>query len=85
MPRKPRTETDGDGLADGDEYYLLTYADAADTDGDGYGDGAELASGYDPTGPDRALSEGTRTMLRDLHAQGMLHEPTVTTLQPILQ
>ena len=43
------TDTDGDGLLDGDEEILLnTSAVLADGDGDGFGDGLEVAAGSDP-------------------------------------
>ena len=43
------SDTDGDGLSDGDEEILLnTSAVRADSDGDGFGDGLEVAAGSDP-------------------------------------
>lgn len=43
------TDTDGDGLSDGDEFEMYkTDPKNADTDGDTYSDGTEVESGHDP-------------------------------------
>lgn len=45
-------DTDGDGLTDGDEYYVYqTGTRNPDTDGDGYLDGQEVENGTDPNDP----------------------------------
>lgn len=45
-------DSDGDGLLDGDEYYIHhTYPNATDTDMDGYSDGLEVILGTDPLTP----------------------------------
>lgn len=47
------TDTDGDGVSDGDELYTYgTKFYAADTDGDGIPDGYEVAEGLDPLADD---------------------------------
>lgn len=46
------TDTDDDGLTDGDEYYIFaTGTRNPDTDGDGVLDGDEVANGTDPNDP----------------------------------
>lgn len=46
------SDTDGDGLIDGDEVIIWkTNPMMADTDGDGHVDGAEVYNGYNPLGP----------------------------------
>jgi hypothetical protein len=43
------SDSDGDGLSDGDEVHVYTTDPTqADTDGDGFDDGTEVESGYDP-------------------------------------
>lgn len=44
-------DTDGDGLADSQEFFYGSDAWNPDTDGDGWDDGTEVANGKDPTGP----------------------------------
>ncbi len=46
-----KSDTDGDGLSDGDEINIWkTNPLNPDTDGDGYTDGSEVANGYNPLG-----------------------------------
>ena len=47
-----KTDTDGDGLPDGDELAAGTDPRLADTDGDGLSDGEEIATGTDPLDDD---------------------------------
>ena len=42
------TDSDGDGLSDGQEWKLGTNPNSADTDGDGWSDSEELEEGTDP-------------------------------------
>ncbi|HMB65533.1 MAG TPA: fibronectin type III domain-containing protein, partial [Patescibacteria group bacterium] len=44
-------DTDGDGLADGEEMEMGTDPNNPDSDGDGYLDGEEVDNGYDPLEP----------------------------------
>jgi len=41
-------DKDGDGLTNGQEFFLGTRPDIADTDSDGYTDGQEVLNGTDP-------------------------------------
>jgi len=71
------TDTDGDGLNDGDESVWNTDFQKADTDGDGYLDGEEVASGHDPliSGPKDSLIEQNLTdKLTDLVIGGLYSE-----------
>jgi hypothetical protein len=45
------TDTDGDGLVDGQEFFYGSDAWNPDTDGDGYPDGLEVEKGMSPVGP----------------------------------
>ena len=46
------SDTDDDGLTDGDEVIAGTDANNPDTDGDGTNDGDEVTNGTDPTDDD---------------------------------
>ncbi len=78
-PFKP--DTDGDGLADGDEVNVfLTDPLKIDTDGDGFPDGEELRDGYNPLGLGR-LSEEQLAANAERESRFGLHAPTPTTLR----
>lgn len=54
-----KSDTDGDGLSDGDE--VLKYGTnplSKDTDGDGYTDAEEVKNGYNPLGPGKCIKPG---------------------------
>ncbi|GEM_PF-2341425 len=51
-------DSDGDGLADGQEFFYGSDAWNPDTDGDGWNDGLEVAKGMDPVGPGALFSFG---------------------------
>jgi len=52
------SDTDGDGIADGDEvFFYSTDPLAADTDKDGVGDGEEVLKGLSPLDPNKTLKE----------------------------
>ena len=60
------SDTDGDGLPDGQEVAAGTNPLSDDTDGDGVGDGAESAQGSDPLDPDTdgdGLDDGAEAAL----------------------
>lgn len=78
-----RPDTDGDGLADGDE--INVYASdplLLDTDNDGFQDGREVAGGYSPIAAsyERAGALELQSWT-DRIAKFGLHEPTPTTLK----
>lgn len=52
------TDTDGDGLADGQEFFYGSDAWNPDTDGDGWTDGLEVEKGMNPVGPGALFSFG---------------------------
>jgi len=57
-----QSDTDGDGLTDGDEVIIWkTNPLNSDTDGDRYVDGEEVRNGYDPKGPGRLFNVPTST------------------------
>lgn len=78
-----RADTDGDGLADGDEINIY-HSDPLlyDTDGDGYNDGQEVAFGYSPlkNTTEKAPPEEVQAWTERIAKFG-LHEPTKTTLK----
>lgn len=76
-------DTDGDGLADGDEGNIYkTDPLLSDSDGDGYDDGGEVARGYSPIVKvsQKAGAEEIKSW-SDRIAIYKLHEPTPTTLK----
>lgn len=80
-PRK--ADTDGDGLADGDEVNIYQSDPLLpDTDADGYDDGREVARGYSPISksPDKASPQELQNWVERIGKFG-LHEPTKTTLK----
>lgn len=80
-PRK--ADTDGDGLADGDEVNIYQSDPLLpDTDTDGYDDGREVAGGYSPISksPDKASPPELQGWVERIGKFG-LHEPTKTTLK----
>lgn len=57
-----KSDTDGDGLSDGDEVLIWkTNPLVADTDGDSYPDGSEVFHGYNPLGPGKLFTSPTTT------------------------
>lgn len=82
-PENP--DTDGDGLGDFDEKFrILTSPTEADTDNDGYDDGDEIMAGFDPKAAGQPLSEAYRSNIIRYYEMGEYHEPTLTTLRPLL-
>ena len=78
-----KADTDGDGLADGDEVNI--YASdplLVDTDGDTYPDGQEPGVGFSPivNSKDKA-GEAEQQAWKDRIAKFGLHEPSLTTLK----
>lgn len=76
-------DTDGDGIADGDEIYIY-YSDPTnkDTDTDSYSDGEEIVACFDPNiasvdnfSTSRLTTIGNNVSLKTLH------EPTIKTLK----
>ena len=53
------SDQDGDGLSDSFEDAVGTDKTLKDTDGDGYDDGTELASGYNPRGSGKAVTNAS--------------------------
>jgi hypothetical protein len=81
-----KPDTDGDGLADGDEIDLLrTSPLKADTDSDGFSDSAEIKSGYDPLAKSVRLGYDLMKEIGQYCSGGFssgldtYHEPTCTT------
>jgi Bacterial TSP3 repeat len=76
-------DTDGDGLADGDEINVYSSdPNKKDSEGDGYDDNVELSTCYDLTIQANAKFTSTRLTEITRNAQiNPLHEPTKTTLQ----
>lgn len=74
-------DTDGDGLADGDELNVYkTEPLLADSDQDTYPDGEEILGGFSPTGQGKAMSEELNAWSEAIKRYG-LHEPTKTILK----
>ncbi len=78
-----KSDTDGDGLADGDEINVyLSDPLLVDTDSDGYEDGREAAGGYSPTS-NASQKAGPEEIQKWTNAisQFGLHQPTQSTLK----
>jgi len=78
-----KADSDGDGIADGDEVDIFGSDPMLfDTDSDSYDDGQEVARGYSPVlnSTDRADSAERQKWLQKSVDLG-LHEPTITTLR----
>jgi hypothetical protein len=80
-PQNP--DTDGDGLADGDEAFIfLTDPTRADTDGDGFDDATELRSGYSPGRAGARLAGDDYATYRERAGRrGGLHPATEAALE----
>lgn len=78
-----KADTDGDGLADGDEVNIYhTDPLLPDTDNDGYDDGREVARGYSPLRyKDEKADSLELQAWEERIAKYGLHEPTKTTLK----
>ncbi len=78
-----KADTDGDGLADGDEIQVyLSDPLLFDTDNDGFDDGREVARGYSPVSAaaEKAGALELEAWTKAIEEFG-LHEPTSTTLK----
>lgn len=75
-------DTDGDGLADGDEVFIYKSDPLLmDTDNDSFDDGREVARGYSPLeNSTEKVSADVLTAWQDSIQKFGLHEPTPTTL-----
>jgi plastocyanin len=84
-PRQP--DTDGDGLADGDELNvfltnpILKFTDPRPiTAENNYTDGSQISNQYDPLTPGLKMSESRINAIEAAKKQYGLHEPSITTL-----
>lgn len=79
-PKNP--DSDGDGLADGDEINIYGSDPLLfDTDADTYDDGQEAANGFSPLRhTTEKMTEEERLVWANAAARFGLHEPTATTL-----
>jgi len=84
-PNKP--DTDGDGLADGDEEKIyktdptLKFTDTRDLAAlNGYTDGLSIKNGYDPLTPGVQLTETRKQQISNDIANYGLHEPSIGTM-----
>lgn len=87
-------DTDGDGLADGDEVNVyktdpeLKFTDRRDAAAqNNFTDAVEIKSGYDPLTPGLKLTDNRKAQIESDSKTHQLHEPTLTTLglQPTTQ
>jgi hypothetical protein len=85
-PNNP--DTDGDGLADGDEINVFftdptkkySYCQYDGGAGCAYDDGVQIKNDYDPSTPGIRMSEGRKKQIQDNIMVHGLHEPSITTL-----
>jgi hypothetical protein len=80
-------DTDGDGLADGDEVNIYKSDPLLpDTDADGFNDGREVARNFSPitNSPDKAPVFESEGWKADIEKFG-LHEPTLSTLKNLTE
>ncbi len=83
------SDTDSDGIADGDEVHIYNtlplqkYTDTRDiAKQNDYNDGIEIRNGYDPLTPGLKFTDTRLQQIQtNIQAYG-LHEPTLTTLKP---
>lgn len=75
-------DTDGDGLADGDEVKLFkTSPISMHSDSDAFDDGTEVKNGYNPTiGGDARISQEEIDMVSAAYSRGELHSVTAGLL-----
>lgn len=80
-------DTDGDGLADGDEVNVyktdpyLKFTDRRDAAAqNNFTDGVEIKAGYDPLTPGLKLTDNRKAQIAADAKKYLLHEPTLTTL-----
>ncbi len=83
-------DTDGDGLADGDEVkiYLTNptkkYTDPRkEAEQAGYHDGSQIANEYDPLTPGFKMTEVRKSQISANKQTHGLHEPTITTISKV--
>jgi len=82
------SDSDGDGLADGDEAHVYKTEPAAKftscTGNTGvacqYDDGSQISNDYDPLTPGLKMTETRKTQIENDTKAYKLHEPTTTTL-----
>lgn len=81
------SDTDGDGLADGDEVFIynidptLKFTDRRDIVAqNNWTDGFQIKNGYDPLTPALKFTENRLNQISQSIQQYKLHEPTITTL-----
>lgn len=80
-------DTDGDGLADGDEIHIykteptLKYTDKREVAmSKDYNDGSQIANDYDPLTPGIKMTAGRKDQVAKDTQTYVLHEPTKTTM-----
>lgn len=83
-------DTDGDGLADGDEANIykteptLKFTDRRDIVAkNGWSDGVQIKAGFDPLTPGLQLTDARIRQIADDTTKFTSHEPTITTLKPL--
>ena len=82
-------DTDGDGIADGDEAHVygtdptLKFTDRRDIVAqNNWTDGYQIKNGFDPLTPGLKFTEVRLQKISENIAKFPLHEPTITTLKP---
>jgi hypothetical protein len=79
-------DTDGDGLADGDEIRVFrTSPTFASSNRSPYDDGVNLRNGYNPLAPGNRLTEGEIEAIESRVREFGLHDPTPETLGRLYQ